>query len=188
MTTTYTLTQQIIDDAVELLVTSLHHIPAAEPELKADTNAMIHLLRSLTPNSGEPVAYLWAPTKKPELARLSFDRAPSVQLKALGYVSTELFTHPAPSTSQELESFRATTGCATAGEFKSALSAAAWQAPSTKPAYSYAGVTVWLGDKSITQHIARCQIDTERVSGMSLSNTAKHCLDMLSTPQQGETK
>lgn len=55
MTTTYTLTQERINDVVELLVTSLHHIPAAEPELKVDTNAMIHLLRSLTPNSGEPV-------------------------------------------------------------------------------------------------------------------------------------
>jgi len=36
-------------------------------------------------------------------------------------------------TSPELEAFQAVTGCATAGQFKAALSVAAWAAPSTSP-------------------------------------------------------
>ena len=40
----------------------------------------------------KPSGYLWAPKKKPELAKLSFQPKPSVQLKALGYVSEPLYT------------------------------------------------------------------------------------------------
>jgi len=145
---TYTLTQDHIDDVVELLVTSLHHVLVGDVKLKADTNVMIQLLRSLTPNSGEPVAHGFLCNGKiTDALVVGHNDDPEYNIP--------LFTHPAPS---------------------------------TKPAYSYAGVTMWLGDKSITQHIPRCQIDTERVSGMSLSNTAKHCLDMLAAPQQGETE
>ena len=39
-----------------------------------------------------PSGYLWAPKKKPELAKLAFQPEPSVQLKALGYVSEPLYT------------------------------------------------------------------------------------------------
>ena len=39
----------------------------------------------------EPRAYLWAPRKKPELAKLAFQAEPSASLKALGYVSAPLY-------------------------------------------------------------------------------------------------
>jgi hypothetical protein len=44
----------------------------------------------------EPSAYLWAPRKKPELAKLAFQPEPSIQLKALGYLSQPLFTRKEP--------------------------------------------------------------------------------------------
>ncbi len=40
----------------------------------------------------KPSGYLWAPKKKPELAKLAFQPEPSVQLKALGYISQPLYT------------------------------------------------------------------------------------------------
>jgi DNA-directed RNA polymerase subunit RPC12/RpoP len=39
----------------------------------------------------EPKAYVWAPRKKPELAKLAFQAEPSASLKALGYVSAPLY-------------------------------------------------------------------------------------------------
>lgn len=40
----------------------------------------------------KPIAYLWGPPKKPELAQLCFIPEPSKQLKGLGYKSTKLYT------------------------------------------------------------------------------------------------
>lgn len=58
--TTYTLNQEQIDAVVELLVTSLHHMPVGQgPELVKDTNTAIHMLRKLQPNTQEPVGYAY---------------------------------------------------------------------------------------------------------------------------------
>jgi hypothetical protein len=92
--TTYTITQEQIDDAVELLVTSLHHIPLDDLELMADAQVMIGKLRSLTPNSGEPFG-IWHPAEDP-------DECEFFLYSESGAVSCPncilLFTHPAPST------------------------------------------------------------------------------------------
>ena len=47
--TTYTITQEQLDAAVELLVTALHLVPQGESELFKDTNNAIHMLRNLQP-------------------------------------------------------------------------------------------------------------------------------------------
>jgi hypothetical protein len=43
-------------------------------------------------NMPEPMAYLWSPRKRPDQQKLAFQEQPSVQLKALGFISHKLYT------------------------------------------------------------------------------------------------
>ena len=86
--TTCTITQEQIDDVVELLVTSLHHMPAEEgPELVKDTNTAIHMLRDLQPNTQEPYAYEYGN---------SLWHAGNPRITSNERLGLKLFTHPAP--------------------------------------------------------------------------------------------
>ena len=96
--TTYTLTAEQLNEVVELLVTSLHHIPTTEQELMKDTNNAIHMLRGLQPNTQEPCA--WANMKDDGTAALlSISQHPEDRERWMNPVP--LYTHPAPQQTQE---------------------------------------------------------------------------------------
>lgn len=84
--TTYTVTQEQLDVAVELLVTTLHLVPQGESELFKDTNNAIHMLRNLQPNTQEPVAHV---SRIAENGRADINWLQGVR------VGDKLFTHPA---------------------------------------------------------------------------------------------
>jgi hypothetical protein len=66
------------------------------PEFTADQLRQAFAQGAASQLAQEPSAYLWAPRKKPELAKLAFQPEPSIQLKALGYLSQPLFTRKEP--------------------------------------------------------------------------------------------
>ena len=53
---------------------------------------------------------------------------------------------------------------------------------------AYAGVTVWIGEHRITQRLTKIQIETEIVPGMSITETAQQCLDMLADAKEKNTR
>lgn len=137
---TYTLTQQIIDDAVELLVTSLHHISTVETELMVDTDAMIRKLRSLTPNSGEPVI-AWESTTPVYVKYITDAQYQSFSDTARRWYKPYKYSTTAPSTNIE--------ACPKCGETEvgTACSPTCGRrddyAPSTKPADARPVITPW---------------------------------------------
>ena len=52
---------------------------------------------------------------------------------------------------------------------------------------AYAGVTVWIGEHRITQRLTKIQIETEIVPGISITETAQQCLDMLADAKEKNT-
>jgi hypothetical protein len=100
-----TLTNEdgLIQLAERAVLAKLAGMELPEPEIKeakfggydAYTAAQLHQAYAqgaAAQLADKPSGYLWAPKKKPELAKLAFQPAPSVQLKALGYVSEPLYT------------------------------------------------------------------------------------------------
>lgn len=50
----------------------------------------------------------------------------------------------------------------------------------------YAGATVWIGDKRVTQVVTEEEIKYERETGMAITHATQACLDLLAAAQQQE--
>ena len=48
----------------------------------------------------------------------------------------------------------------------------------------YAGVRIWIGNHEITQTLTKAQVEHERVAGMSITDAAQMCLDLLKTEME----
>jgi hypothetical protein len=59
-----------------------------------------------------------------------------------------------------------------------ALRQAIEQAEKQEPV-GYAGVHIWIGDHSITRQLTKVEIQQEIVSGLSITNAAQRCLDLI---------
>jgi hypothetical protein len=59
--------------------------------------------------------------------------------------------------------------------------------------YGYAGATVWIGDKTVTQVVTETQVKYEREPGQMITDAAQECLDLLAKqvaapqPQRDDT-